>query len=136
MFRVRSSLCIVPSPFLFIRLLNAGLEFDAEFVDFHAGPMSLFVTTLFVYVVTLQLHMCLQALLLVCRNISAMSSMFAFCHVCHNKVYEHRNINAISYVLIIVVSLSQYSCLIFLLSYCRNKVFHVTTNFLALQCYS
>ena len=43
---------------LFIGFINAGLEFKAEFVDFHVGPMSFFVATLFVCVATLKLHLC------------------------------------------------------------------------------
>ena len=42
---------IIPSAFLFIGLLNAGTEFEAEFVDFYVGLMSVFVATL-------QLHLC------------------------------------------------------------------------------
>ena len=42
---------------LFIGLINARLEFEAEFVDFHAGPMSVFVVTLFVCVVIVLLHL-------------------------------------------------------------------------------
>ena len=48
----------MPSAFLFIGLLNVGPEFEAEFVDLNACPVSVFVATLFVYVTTLQLHLC------------------------------------------------------------------------------
>ena len=48
-------LCILPSAFLFIGLVNVGPEFEAENVDSHAGPVSVFVATMFVYVVTFQL---------------------------------------------------------------------------------
>ena len=44
--------------FLFIGLLNVEPKFKAEFVDFHACPVSIFVATLFVCVTTLQLHLC------------------------------------------------------------------------------
>ena len=49
---------IVPSSFLFIGLLNAGPEFEAQFVDFHTGLASVFVATLFVYVASFHLHLC------------------------------------------------------------------------------
>ena len=39
-------------------LLNVGLEFEAEFVDFHATIVSVFVTILFVNVATFQLQLC------------------------------------------------------------------------------
>ena len=61
-------------------------------MDFHTSQMSVFVVTLFVYVATLHL----QALLWLCRNISAMSLMFAFCQVCRDKAYECHDISAVS----------------------------------------
>ena len=53
MFRVLFKLRIVPSAFLYIGLLNARPEIEAEFVDFHAGPMNIFVVTLLACVATL-----------------------------------------------------------------------------------
>ena len=48
---------LLPYLLLFIGVINVGPEFEAEFVDFHAGPMSVFGVTLFIYVETLQLHL-------------------------------------------------------------------------------
>ena len=47
----------LPYLLLFIGVINVGPKFEAEFVDFHAGPMSVFGATLFICVETLQLYL-------------------------------------------------------------------------------
>ena len=71
MFRVRSKLHIVPSIFLFIELLNIRPEFEGAFMDFHASLVSLFVMTFLACVATLQLPLCLHALLWLYHKIYA-----------------------------------------------------------------
>ena len=51
---------------LFIGLINVGPKFEAKFVDFHAGPMSVFVATLQLHLRVFRLYCGFVATFLPC----------------------------------------------------------------------
>ena len=65
-------------------------------MDFHAGPVSVFITTLFVYVATLQLNLCIFKLYcsFVAKFLSCLQCLPLVKFV--DKVYESRDISIVS----------------------------------------